>query len=93
MGVQETSPSSTSEYIPVPEVARRLSVNANHVVRLIEAGELEAVDVAIGKRKRCFRVGVASLENFLAGRRVQRAAAPALTRRPPLPPGVQRICG
>lgn len=82
-------------HIPLSEVARRLGVKVHHATRLVDSGELQAIDVAIGKRKRCFRVSVESLEAFISSRQVKPAArvTVAPVRRPSLPSGVSRFCG
>ena len=82
-----------SNMLSIAQTAALLGVKGDHVTRLIERGELEAVDLAIGKRKRCLRVSEASIGVLLDSRRVKsHVFVPSVPRRSLLP-GVQRFCG
>ena len=81
------------EMLTLRETALRLGVKADHVTRLVERGDLDAVDVSIGRRKRCLRVSAGSVERFLNARRVTPQPAQPSRPRSSLPPGVWRICG
>ena len=83
------------DMLTLKEAASRLGVKSDHVTRLIERGELYAINVAIGRRKRCLRVSEKSINDFLNDRRVKPQKAPNQTSRDhsSLPPGVWRICG
>ena len=53
----------------VREVAQRLDVTEQHVLNLIESGEINATDVSGGKgRRRHWRIAVADLEAFVQAR-------------------------
>ncbi len=82
------------EMLTIGEAASKLGVGGNHVTRLISKGELDAIDVAIGKRKKSMRISRSSVSEFVARRRVSPSAGrPATTRRPSLPSGVLPLCG
>ncbi len=81
------------EMLTLRETALRLGVKVDHVTRLVERGDLDAVDVSIGRRKRCLRVSAKSVENFLNVRRVIPRPVQSSRPRSSLPPGVWRICG
>lgn len=56
-----------------PQVAKRLGVKPEKVIRWIRRGELEAIDVTerLGLGRPRFRIGLAALEKFEAKRTVQ----------------------
>jgi excisionase family DNA binding protein len=83
------------DMLTLKEAAARLGVKTDHVTRLIERGELEAINVAIGRKKRCLRVSEKSINDFLNGRRIKPQMAQNQTSRvhSSLAPGVLRICG
>lgn len=64
-------------YLKVPEVARRIGCTAEHVVNLIERGELVAVDISVGERA-MYRIAPAELDAFIARRRVRTDAEKAV---------------
>jgi len=83
-----------SKFLSIAQTANLLGVKGDHVTRLIERGELEAVDLAIGKRKRCLRISTSSVLSLVQARRVNpRTFTPPVPARRSLPPGVQRFCG
>lgn len=56
-------------YLRTAEVAERLSVSRDHVVSLIQSGDLEAVDVSTGTRPE-YRVSPDALDTFERARKV-----------------------
>lgn len=60
-------------YLKTADVATRLNVSRSHVVDLIQAGALVAIDVALGGRPD-YRIAPAALDAFEALRRVDEAA-------------------
>lgn len=74
-------------YLTTADVAAKLAVGIDQVVRLIRAGKLEAIDVSVNRRKPRWRISDRSLTAFLE----QRTATPPVptSRKPRLsrPPG------
>jgi len=84
-----------TDMLTLKDAASRLGVKPDHITRLVERGELEGFDIAIGRRKRCLRIPVKSITSFLESRRVGHPidAPKQATHRSTLPPGLGRICG
>lgn len=55
--------------VRVSDVARDLDCSRAHVIELVKAGKLEAVDIALGSRPE-YRIRRESLDAFLAARKV-----------------------
>lgn len=55
--------------VRVSDVARELDCSRAHVIELIKAGHLKAVDIAVGSRPE-YRIRRTSLESFLEKRAV-----------------------
>lgn len=57
-----------AKMMTVQEAAGRLGVSENQVLKLIEEGRLEAIDVGDGGKRKHWRVPLAAYEKFLADR-------------------------
>jgi excisionase family DNA binding protein len=68
-------------FLTVRQVADRLVVSCDIVRALIANGKLPASDVAASSGKKRWRVALADLEQFLAGRRNVTLPKPARRRR------------
>lgn len=53
--------------LTIDQVAERLGVSRRHVYRLLDAGELRAVDISVGSRGRQ-RIAALEVDAFLARR-------------------------
>ncbi len=70
----------TEPLLTTGEAAARLHVTPDHVVDLIHANRLRAVNVSFGKRP-TWRIDPADLEAFIVGRTVTPRPAPAKRRK------------
>ncbi|MEX1097998.1 MAG: helix-turn-helix domain-containing protein [Planctomycetales bacterium] len=52
--------------LTLKEVAQRFACHPDHVLRLIDAGRLSAVNIAVGKKNRKLRIDPAALAEFIA---------------------------
>ena len=82
-----------SNLLSITQAAQRLGVHTIHIIRLIERGELEAVDLAIGKGKRCLRISESSVLSLLDSRRVKpQPGVSQVPHRRSLHPGLRQFC-
>lgn len=73
---------SQQQYFTVRQVAERLAVNSNKVLRWIGSGELPAVDVSQSKNDRPrWRLHLDDIERFELGRRSIAPPPPKPSRR------------
>jgi excisionase family DNA binding protein len=70
------------------DVAAKLSIGIDQVVRLIRAGKLEAVDVSISGRKPRWRISERSLTAFLEQRKSTPPVPASRKQRPSRPKDV-----
>jgi excisionase family DNA binding protein len=57
-------------YRKVPDVASQLDCGRDHVLHLIEAGELDAIDISVGGRP-SYRVSQDAIDRFIEARTVR----------------------
>lgn len=81
--LQNTSRSSSSEWLTVDDIASELKVSRSIVYRLIRSGEIEAVNIAASEGKTAqkghYRVKRSCLDKYLQLKRVR--ALPRIRRR------------
>ncbi len=73
-----------SDLLKPNDVSKRLNLSRSTVLRMIEGGELPAVCVREGKRKKTYRIYEAVLERWLRSRTV--TTAERSSRKPPSSP-------
>ena len=69
------------------DAAEQLKVSAEHVRALIRSGRLEAINLAIGKKRPLYRIAAKALEGFLAdrcGSTTPQRSLPHFKRLPPV---------
>lgn len=57
-----------TDVLSVAEVAARLRVSPRHVYRMIESGELPAMNIAVGDTRPTYRIRCADLDAYVSGR-------------------------
>lgn len=73
--------SAITKYLTPPEVARRLRVNPNKVLRWLRSGALAGFDVSEGAQRPRFRITPEALADFIASRAIKAKQEPSLRRR------------
>ena len=65
-----------NEMLTPSEAARRLSVSRGHLMNLIRAGHLKAIDVGAGKKLPRYRIDSRDLEHYIESHGATRGSTP-----------------
>jgi len=69
MTPEETDKALTALLITVAVAAAILAVTTRHILRMIEAGRLDAVDISLGNERREYRIKSDSVRRLLETRK------------------------
>ncbi len=82
-----TATTANIELMTPEEAANQLKVSPEHIRAMIRSGHLEAVNLAIGKKRPLYRIRAAALDKLVSGRcqsGTDRAPGPRFKRLPPI---------